>query len=205
MVAVPRDHHLSLEEYLERERDAEEKSEYFDGMLIATAGASPAHNTITFNLAGELGPQLRGGPCRGLASDQRVRIASGNRYLYPDIVVVCGEPRYELVNGLRSLLNPTLVIEVLSESTERLDRGDKFDAYRALDSVEGILFVAQDRPRLERYSRQAGGSWQYDAALGPGGAMPLETVASTLMLAHVYENVEFPPPASVVRTDTAAP
>jgi Uma2 family endonuclease len=191
MVAAPIHPYVTPEEYLERERRAETKSEYFDGVIVAMAGASMAHNTITFNLVGELAPQLRGGPCRGMSSDQRVRILAGNSYVYPDVVIVCGEPRHETVRGLESLLNPTLVIEVLSPSTERLDRADKFDSYRALDSLQCVLFVAQDRPRIECYTRRPD-SWRIDVAHTMDASMDLPAVSSSLSLARIYENVEFP-------------
>src|ERR1051325_1552816 len=113
---------ISPQEYLERERTANTKSEYYDGVIIAMAGASPNHNTITFNLNGLLYTLLQGKPCRGFSSDMRVRVPDCNRYYYPDLSVVCGEPQYERLAGVETLLNPTVVIEVLSDSNEKTDR-----------------------------------------------------------------------------------
>src|ERR1051325_992618 len=98
---------LTPEEYLEQEQKAETKSEYYDGYIVAMAGASPEHNAITFNLSVEIGAQLRGGGCQGFSSDMRVHVPECNRYYYPDVVVVCEEPLYERVRGVSSLLNPT--------------------------------------------------------------------------------------------------
>jgi Uma2 family endonuclease len=193
MVAVPRDRWISPEEYLEWEGRAETKSEYFDGVIVAMAGTSAAHNTIAFNVGGVLHAQLRGGPCRGLTSDQRVRISAGNSYVYPDVVIVCGEPRFEIVKGLESLLNPTVVIEVLSDSTERRDRVVKFDGYRTIESLQSVLFVAQDRPRVECYTRERN-SWRYDAATRKDASIAIAPISSTLALAEVYDNIEFPAP-----------
>ena len=127
MVAQQKQPYISPEEYLEREHKATTKSEYLDGIVVAMAGASPEHNAITFNLGTALGLQLRNRDCRGFSSDLRVRVPECNRFYYPDITVVCGTPEYEILTGLSALLNPTLLIEVLSESTEQSDRCDKFD------------------------------------------------------------------------------
>src|SRR5439155_7242290 len=133
------------EEYLEIDRAAQFKSEYFHGEIFAMAGASEDHNTITFNVAGLLHSQLRGGPCRGFSADMRVSTGEGEMYVYPDVGVVCGERRF--VDARRDvLLNPTVIIEVLSQTTEAFDRGGKFEGYRRLESLRDYLLIAQDRP-----------------------------------------------------------
>jgi Uma2 family endonuclease len=157
---------LSPEEYLTTEREAQEKSEYFGGKVVAFAGASPAHNAIVFNLVGVLYPQLRGRPCRGFPSDLRVHIPVTGSFTYPDVVVVCGEPVFH-DQQRDTLLNPTLVVEILSESTEQRDRGIKAEHYhsrvplrptgqaacRALSPVWPAPVDAHGGIRFERRSR----------------------------------------------------
>src|SRR5438105_575412 len=135
MVAYAKKPYITPEEYLQRERDAVTKSEYWDGVIVAMSGGSPAHNTIAFNIAGELKPQLEGGTCRGFSSDQRVQVRACNRYFYPDASVVCGRPQYENIDGVLSLQNPVLIVEVLSDSTEKADRGEKMRCYQMLGSL----------------------------------------------------------------------
>ncbi|HLV80452.1 MAG TPA: Uma2 family endonuclease [Chthonomonadaceae bacterium] len=191
MVAHQKPQRASPQAYLERERAAERKSEYHDGVIVAMAGASPEHNTIVFNLAGALSAQLRGKPCRGFSSDLRVRVPACNAYYYPDVTVVCGEPQYEMLAGLRSLLNPTLLIEVLSETTEKADREGKFDCYWTLESLKTYVLVSQDRPRMEMFTRQADGSWRVEIANELASVIPLEAIGCALRLADVYENIAF--------------
>jgi|SRR5581483_6345873 len=192
MVAHARKPYISPQEYLQREREAATKSEYYDGIIVAMAGASPNHNAVAFNLAFELGGMLRGGDCRGFRSDMRVRVPDCNRYYYPDLAVVCGEPEFEQIAGVESLLNPTVLIEVLSDTTERTDRTDKLDCYRTLASLQTYILVAQDTPRIESYSRQADGSWRYDSASGLDAVLPLPALNGGLRFAEVYARVEFP-------------
>src|ERR1051326_4266178 len=140
------------------------------------AGASPNHNTITFNLNGLLYTLLQGKPCRGFSSDMRVRVPDCNRYYYPDLSVVCGEPQYERLAGVETLLNPTVVIEVLSDSTEKTDREEKLDCYRTLPSLQTYVLVSQDTPRVEAYVRQANGTWLYESANGLESVLPLSAL-----------------------------
>jgi Uma2 family endonuclease len=192
MVAHTKTPYITPQEYLERERKAETKSEFYDGLIVAMAGASPEHNAITFNLAAGLGPQLGDKNCRGYGSDLRGRVSACNAYFYPDATVVCGEPQYDQLVGLHSLLNPTLIIEVLSDSTERTDRREKFDCYQTLDSLKTYVLVAQDSPRIELFTRQADGSWRYEPVRGLDAVVKLESIGCTLRLADVYARVEFP-------------
>jgi Uma2 family endonuclease len=147
---------LTEAEYLEIERTAEWKSEFFNGEMFAMAGATPEHVLIAGNVAAELRLQLRGRPCRVYPVDLRVKVSDTGLYTYPDVVVVCGEPRFDELRG-DTLLNPTLIVEVLSSSTEAYDRGDKFAHYRRLDSLQEYVLVAQDRCRIERFLRQKEG------------------------------------------------
>ena len=182
--------HLATQEYLAYEREALEKHEYWDGQIIAMSGASPAHSAICFNLAGALFPQLRGGDCRGFNSDLRVRVPASNRYVYPDLVIACGEPIFE-TEDLDVLTNPTLVVEVLSPSTEERDRGIKLFGYRSLPSLGGCLLVAQDRVWVEHWTRQADGRWLVAEIEDPAAALELPEICCTLPLSDVYADIEF--------------
>jgi Uma2 family endonuclease len=176
------------EEYLALERKAETKSEYVDGLLVAMSGATRAHILITVNLVRELSQQLRGRPCEVYAQDMRVRIAEGGMYAYPDVAAVCGEPEFE-DNEFDVLLNPTLVVEVLSDSTEGYDRGLKSARYRRRASLQEYVLVAQDRVSVERYSRQ-GEQWVLTEATGLDDVMELPSIGCALSLRDVYDRVQ---------------
>lgn len=193
MVAQRQYPYVTPEQYLAAEDEAETKSEYYDGVIVAMSGASPEHNEITFDIIGELKPQLRGGNCRGFASDLRVRVPACNTYFYPDASVACEQPRYETIRGVRSLLNPTLVIEVLSDSTEQGDRGNKFRCYQTLDSLQTYVLVSQYRPRIEVFTRHEDGLWEYRAYEGMEAVAPLPAIGCALRLADVFVQITFAP------------
>lgn len=191
MVAYAKQTVITPQEYLAWERKAKKKSEYHDGVIVGMAGASEEHNTLTFNIVTELGPQLKGKDCRGYAAYMRVSVPQCHKYFYPDISVVCKLPQFEDAE-LDTLLNPTLLIEVLSPSTEKTDSGEKFDCYRTLDSLKTYILVAQQEPRIEVYTRQEDGSWRYDTAKGMDGTLTLPAIGCTLKLADIYARVIFP-------------
>src|SRR2546430_2206225 len=141
----------TVEEYLAFERSSELKHEYISGEIIAMAGATRAHNLITGNISQRLRNQLEGKPCETYSNDMRLRTTPTD-YTYPDVVVVCGEPQFEDAE-LDTLLNPTVVIEALSKSSEARDRGEKFSDYRGIESIEDIILVAQHKMRVEHYVR----------------------------------------------------
>jgi len=182
---------LTEEQYLEIERAAESKSEYFQGEMFAMGGAGAAHNRLVWNLIAELGPRLRSGPCQGYPSDMRVRVSATGLYTYPDVVVVCGEPRF-LDDRRDTLLNPSLIVEVLSPSTEAYDRGRKFEHYRSIPSLTEYLLVASDRIHLDLYARQPAGQWLLTSAGGPEGALDLTSAGCRLAAAALYEGVAIP-------------
>ena len=184
---------LTPEQYLEIERAAEFKSEYFQGEMFAMAGASENHNLLAVNALVQLQPQLRGRGCEVYSNDMRVRVTAG-LYTYPNIVVACGERQF-LDGGRDTLLNPTAIIEVLSPSTEAYDRGKKFDHYRSLESLREYLLVSSDRVQIERYSRQSGGGWLLTAVNSLEDSIDLESAGCTLRLEDVYERVELPAPS----------
>lgn len=177
---------ISPEEYLEAERLAETKSEYLDGRVYPMPGASFAHNVIVANLVATLHRQLKGGPCRVLPSDLRLRVPLTGLYTYPDASVVCGEP--DLEDGHRDiLLNPTVLIEVLSDSTERHDRGRKAEHYRRIESLQEYLLVAQAEPRIERYRRQGEREWVLTEAIGLEESIGVDSIGCVLVLRDVYD------------------
>lgn len=184
---------LTPEQYLDLERKAEFKSEYHQGEMFAMAGASEAHNLIVTNCVVALGQQLRSRPCRLYSSDMRVRVSATGLYTYPDVVVVCGEPRF-LDNHRDTLLNPTLIIEVLSRSTEAYDRGRKFEHYSSVESLGEYLLLSSDRMHADLCSRQPNSKWLRTLAGQPGDVIELSAAGCTLTLGDVYEKVEFGDP-----------
>jgi Uma2 family endonuclease len=175
-------------EYLEMELAAEEKHEFFEGEIYAMGGASFAHAQLASNVVLHLGSRLRGGPCRVLFSDLRVKVSASGLYTYPDAVVVCGDPQLEKPGD--TLTNPTLLVEVLSQSTETKDRGWKFQQYQKIPSLQEYLLVSQITPRLELFTRQSDGRWLYTAAEGLEATVPLTSLGCNLQLSAVYEKVE---------------
>ena len=181
--------HLTPEEYLAIERRAEIRSEYLDGEMFAMTGGSRNHNLIVLNIGRELSLQLKKRQCEVYASDQRVRIPATGLYTYPDIVVVCGEPQFE-DEELETLLNPTLLIEVLSPTTEACDRGRKFEHYQTIPSLSEYLLVPQAAFRVEQYLRQDGNRWLFTAVTGLEERISLPSIQCELVLAEVYDKVK---------------
>ncbi|MFL6201542.1 MAG: Uma2 family endonuclease [Thermoanaerobaculia bacterium] len=177
------------EEYLAFERRSASKSELVHGEIVAMTGASRRHNLIAGNLFAALHAQLRKERgCEAYTTDMRVRIPATNLYTYPDVVVVCGEPRFE-DGELDTLLNPTLIAEVLSKSTEDYDRGSKFANYRTLPSFREYLVIAQDRVHVEHHVREAEERWVLTEHDDPGACLELPSIRRTLALADVYDRV----------------
>jgi len=183
--------YLTAEEYLALERQAETKSEYIDGEMVAMTGGTSWHSLVTLNVGGELRQQLKQRPCLVYSGDLRVRIPGTGDYVYPDITVVCGEPLFE--DGQRDiLLNPTLIVEVLSPSTESYDRGRKFELYQTIGSLKEYVLVAQDRSRVEHYLRQDGHVWLYTDVNGIDSSVSFASIGCQVPLAEVYDKVTFP-------------
>jgi Uma2 family endonuclease len=179
---------MSPQEYLAFERASEVKHEYADGEIFAMSGCTLEHSSIAANVMGELRNALRGRPCRVLTSDMRIHIPATGRYVYPDTTVVCGQPEFQ--DETRDvLLNPVLVVEVLSDSSEAYDRGDKFAQYRSLTSMNEYVLASQKTPRLEVFTRQPGGRIWELCAYGPGEVAHLASVGCDLAVDAVYEQV----------------
>lgn len=182
---------LTEDEYLALERRSEEKHEFIDGAMVVMSGASPAHVLIVSNLVAELHAQLKGRDCRVYASDLRVKIQKSGRFTYPDVAVVCG--RLELATEQRdTLLNPRVLIEVLSESTKDYDRGEKFEQYRSIPSFAEYLLVAQDRHHVEHHVRQQDGRWLLEETDAVADSVTLESIDCRLALSDIYAKVRLP-------------
>lgn len=188
----------TVEEYLKFEREAEERHEYLDGEIYEMAGESLAHGRLCTNLVRELSNQLRGRQCDVLSKDIKVRtgmLPSPRRMMkglfsYPDVLVVCGEPQFH--DEYRDvLLNPTLIVEVLSDSTEAYDRGQKFHRYQQLDSLVEYALVSQDLPLVGLYTRREEG-WFFSNAFDLNASLNLTSINCHLRLTDVYDRVEFP-------------
>lgn len=177
------------EQYLALERQAQHRSEYVNGYVFAMAGASRQHNLIAGNAFGELRTQLRGRPCEAYINDMRVKVSITGLYTYPDVAALCGEPQFEDAH-VDTLLNPSVIVEVLSDSTEAYDRGEKFAHYRRLESLRDYLLIAQDKVRVEHYVRQ-GDQWMLSEASDLGSTVHLSSLNCAVMLRDIYERVEF--------------
>ncbi len=190
MSAQP-ERYITPVEYLAIERAAETKSEYFDGQMFAMAGASRKHSLIVSDIDRVLGNQLLERPCETYPNDMRVKVTATGLYTYPDFVVVCGEPQFE-DKVADTLLNPTLLVEVLSKTTENYDRGVKFEHYRRLPSVQEFLAVAQDRMHVEHHVRQPDGSWLLREYFDADDVLELRSIKCRLTLGDVYRRVKLP-------------
>jgi len=182
--------YLTPEEYLRLERRAEYKSEYLNGEMFAMSGARRAHNLITINISGELRQQLKGRPCETYAGEMRVKVLSNGLYTYPDVVVIRGEPQFE-DSELDTLVNPTVLVEVLSQSTERYDRMGKTFYYRTVDSLAEHLLVAQHKMHVEQFVKQPNGEWLLIEYTSPRQEVKLASIDCLLALFEIYDRVTF--------------
>jgi Uma2 family endonuclease len=179
---------LTPAEYLELERKAEFKSEYFQGEMFAMAGASRWHGLIVTNLVGELHQQLKARPCEVYSSDLRLRVSPSGLYTYPDVMIVCAEAQFA-DDQKDTLLNPSLIVEVLSDSTRDYDRGEKFQHYRTLSSLREYVTVAQDAPHIEHWTRQPEDRWLLTEFGDLSQNVQLTSVGCVLSLTEVYDKV----------------
>lgn len=190
---------FSVDDYLAMEREAQERHIYLDGEIYAMAGESPAHGDISTNALGLLYSQLKGTPCRARTKDTKVRSGriplSGKStsalFSYPDILVVCGEPEYH--DAFKDvILNPTAIVEVLSDSTEAFDRGEKFRRYRKWNpSLRDYILVSQDKPQIDHFSRQPNGIWTLESHEGLESEVVIASIQCVLKLAEVYDRIVF--------------
>jgi Uma2 family endonuclease len=184
---------ITPQEYLTIERAADTKSEYFAGEMFAMSGASRNHSFLVGDIFAQLLQQLKGKPCEVHASELRVRVTPAT-YTYPDVVVVCGEPEFE-DSELDTLLNPTVIFEVLSPSTENWDRGGKFERYRRLESLQEYILVSQAEYLVEQRTRQSDSTWLLRELEGPDTTLHIAKIDCTLTLRAIYSRVNLDPAA----------
>ena len=188
MNALP-EQYLSLEDYFKLDEASDSKHEYYQGAAFAMTGASEIHNLIAMAIGRNLGNQLYGKPCRPYPSDFRLKIEAINLYTYPDLSVICGETRF--ADGRKdTFVNPTLLCEVLSGSTEAYDRGKKAEFYRTIPSLQEYLLISQEKPHVERYRRHHQ-DWLFSEYLALADEVTLDSIGCTLSLAAIYERVRF--------------
>ena len=180
---------ISQEEYLANERSSETKSEYYQGEIFAMASASERHNLIVANIIGELRSQLKKKPCRVYPSDMRLKIEETGLYTYPDVIVVCGEREFDDEKS-DTLLNPDVIIEVLSDSTESYDRGRKFWHYRKLKSLKEYVMISQNTLSMEKYAKDETHSWIFTETDDAHTMIFLESIGCELSLSEVYDKTE---------------
>jgi Uma2 family endonuclease len=190
MAANPKSFFISIADYLTAERTAEQKSEYLDGIITMMAGASREHNLIAANVTREIGNQLRNRPCEVYPSDMRVHDPITRSFLYPYVVVVCNEPIF-LDRTVDTLLNPTVVVEVLSATTEKIDRGKKAWAYRQIATLQAYILISQELPYVECYTRQPDGGWLLKDSQGLEAVLNLASIGCELPLSEIYLKVKF--------------
>jgi Uma2 family endonuclease len=183
---------MTLDEYFRMETDAEERHEFHEGRVVAMAGGTGRHSRIAANVIGRLLGRLEGNGCYPLDSNIRIRIPRKAKYYYSDCVVVCGELQYDPAAPPETTIqNPRLIVEVLSDSTEAFDRGDKFTDYREIESLREYILIAQHTPRVEVYVRLPDGMWRFQPAAGLEASAKLEELGIELPLAEVYAGITF--------------
>jgi len=182
----------TLEEYFALEQASEIRYEYWHGEVFAMSGASLTHVQIQINLITLLRSQLRGRPCRLFSSDMRLKVPSLPPYRYPDLSAPCGEPVFELIGGLEVLINPMLIVEILSPTTEAFDRGDKFTHYKSIPSFREYLLIAQHRPHVGQYIKQSEAVWSYQEFNDLSAALSVSALDCRLVLEELFQDVVFP-------------
>jgi Uma2 family endonuclease len=181
----------TLEEYFELERKSEERFEFWNGEVFCMSGVSPEHDQIESNLNFHLRAKLSGRSCRVFLANMRIKVPGAPPYRYADVSALCSEVEFEEIGGIRAVINPTLIIEVLSSSTEGYDRGDKFTHYQSISSFCEYLLIAQHRPHITHLLKQANGSWIYNEYNDLADVVKLTSMNCELAMSEVYENVSF--------------
>lgn len=188
MTAQPK-HDMTEAEYLDHERASITKSDYYDGHVYAMTGAKEPHNLIAGNVIASLHGQLRRKPCRIYPSDMRVKVIQTGLNTYPDVVVLCGVPQF--VDEKRdTITNPIVIIEILSPSTERYDRGMKFRHYRSIETLRDYILIAQDLQHIEHYTRHENGQWLFEETSINEERISIQSIECVLSLEDTYEKVE---------------
>ena len=192
MSTAPSKRRLTIAEYLAFEADSLEKHEFYQGEILAMAGATIAHNIISGNVLALLHSQLRGKDCRPFGSDQRIKVDSAGLFTYADTSVFCGEIKQAKDDPL-SATNPRVIVEVLSDSTEAKDRRRKLKLYLRLDSLREYILIAQDEPRIDKLIRNNDGTWTMSIVEGLHEWLELESIGCRLAMSEVYDGITFEP------------
>jgi Uma2 family endonuclease len=190
MAANP-ERRYTLQEYLELERTSEERFEFWDGEIFCMSGASADHERILRNMLVQLTLKIGGRGCEAFASNLRIKVPAAPPYRYADLSALCGEAQFEEIGGVDALLNPQLIVEVLSPSTEAYDRGDKFTHYKSIETFREYLLVAQHRPHVTHLYKQSDGTWIYAEANDLEATLSLSSVVCELPLTEIYLGVSF--------------
>ena len=188
MTALPNERKYTPEEYLALEEKAEYRSEYENGEIIAMAGGSLNHARIVSNVDRAFGSKLNKN-CESLTTDVKVRVENYRKFYYPDVLVICGKPEFYQKRS-DTISNPILIVEVLSDSTEAKDRGEKFAAYQTLESLQEYILVSQDKAKVEQFRRENDGSWNYQATIGLKSQVKFASIEVELSLDEIYQRVE---------------
>jgi Uma2 family endonuclease len=191
MAANPK-HRYTLEEYFDLDFSTSERLEFFDGEIVSMSGGSDAHDYVESNTHLALRLALGEKDCRVFTDNMRIKVPSLPPYRYADVSATCEKPRFEKIGGVDALTNPTLIIEVLSDSTEAYDRGDKFTHYKSIPSLKEYLLIAQHRPHVTQYVKQTDGSWSYSEVNDISATIQLASVDCVLALNEIYRGVTFP-------------
>lgn len=188
---LQKDVQYTLEEYIKLEKSSEEKFEFYDGIVWSMAGASIDHETIISNLDFAFRRQFQGRNCRVFLSNVRIKVPIYPPYRYPDLSAICGRPNIEMLQGLEVLTNPSLIVEVLSPSTEAFDLNDKFTYYKSIESFTEYLLISQDRPHIILYTKQAENVWLQREYNSLTDSVFLTSLDCEINLTDIYENIEF--------------
>lgn len=181
----------SISDYLELEESTDEKFEFWDGNVWSMSGATYPHNQVVMNLLLEVGSKLREKGCHSFPTDMRIKVPDYPPYRYPDLTALCGEPVIEKVGGIDMLVNPQLIVEVLSDTTEAFDRGDKFTYYKSIASFSEYVLVAQHRPHVTVFVKHGDGFWANYEYNDLTQTVQLSSVPCELPLSAIYRGVEF--------------
>lgn len=181
----------TLEEYLELDRNSDERLEFWDGEVFSMSGVSDQHSQIEVNVIVSLDARLSGRGCRVFPANMRIKVPSLPPYRYGDVSALCGEPQFEVIEGVDVLLNPVLIIEVLSKSTEARDRGEKFTHYKSIRSFSEYLLISQDRPNVSQFIKQGDGFWLHREFDSLEDVIKLVSCSCELSLKEIYRNVNF--------------
>lgn len=198
MSALPKEKY-TLEEYLELDRNSDERLEFCDGEIFSMGGASDQHDQIETNLIFQLRLRLIGRGCRVFAANMRLKVPMMPPYRYGDLSGLCGKPKFEKIDGVDVLTNPSLIIEVLSRSTEGFDRGDKFSWYKSIPTLTEYLLIAQHRPHISQFLKQPGGSWNNLEFNDLSETLKIVTLGCELPLTEIYQDVNLGPPKLALR------